>query len=97
VGWPRKRKIEKMWEKLRNRYIALPCGGAISQPICIKFSDFVDFTGVITTVKFGSNILWLFQAKRWKFAISLQKSNGLYNSATALACHENNDIIVGVF
>jgi len=30
-----------------------PCGGAISQPICTKFGEFVDLTDLIMPAKFG--------------------------------------------
>jgi len=52
---------------------------AISQPICTKFSEFVDLTNVITPAKFGSKIFIFFQTDRWKKTFSLYKANGLYN------------------
>jgi len=49
-----------------------PRGGAISQPICTKFGEFVDLTDLITPVKFGSKIfIGFFQAERWKKPFSL--------------------------
>jgi len=44
------KKTKKQGElrKSQNRYISPPCGGAISQPICTKFGEFVDLTNVIT-------------------------------------------------
>jgi len=57
VSWPRKQK-KKIGEirKSQIRYISPPCGGAISQPICTKFDEFVDLADVITPAKFGSKI-----------------------------------------
>jgi len=54
-----KNKIKKGGRrKSQNRYISPPCGGAISQPICTKFGEFVDLTDDI-------------MPERWKIAFFL--------------------------
>jgi len=57
VGWQRKQKKRNLGgrRKLQNRHISLPRVGAILQPICTKFDDFVDLTKLITPAKCGSN------------------------------------------
>jgi len=65
--------------KLQNRYISSPRRGAISQPICTKFGEYVDLTDLITPAKFGPKIfIGFFQAERWIIVFFLY---GLYNSA----------------
>jgi len=50
--------------KPQNRYfISPPWGGAISQPICTKFGEFVDLTDVITSAKFGSKYSLVFPGR----------------------------------
>jgi len=55
IGWPRKRKKGGK-SKSQNRYISPPRGGAILQPICTKFGEFVVLADLITPGKFGSKI-----------------------------------------
>jgi len=39
--------------KSQKRYISPPCGGAIPQPICTKFGEFVDLTDSPNLVQVG--------------------------------------------
>jgi len=48
-----KKKKKGGRRKSQNRYISPPRGGAISQAIFTKFSEFVDHTDVIALAKFG--------------------------------------------
>jgi len=66
-----KRKKEGR-RKSQNRYLSPRHGGAILQPICTIFGEFVDLTDIITLAKFGFKIfIVFFQAERWKNAFSL--------------------------
>jgi len=79
---------KKSWEKkVTKRYISPPRGGAISQPICTKFSEFVDLTELVTLAKFDSkNIHWFFQKEMWKRSIfSLESLRPIYNIDTNLS------------
>jgi len=79
VGWPRKRKkkIKKGGRrKSQNRYISPPRGGAISQPIFIKFGEFVDLTDVITPAKFGYKIFIGFPDREVENRICPIENNG---------------------
>jgi len=70
--------------KSQNRYISPPCGGAISQPICTKYGEFVDvdLTDIITSAKFGYKIfIGFFRLRGGKLHFPYRKANGLYNSA----------------
>jgi len=52
--------------KSQNRYISPPSGAAISQPICTKFSEFVDLTDLIMPAKFGSKNCLYSSAMRYR-------------------------------
>jgi len=90
VGWPRKRKKEKSGRrKSQNHYISPPCGGAISQPICTKFCEFVDLTDIIRRAKFGSKIFIGFSRPRGVktyFPFRNQTAYITVPCSTALAC-----------
>jgi len=90
VGWPRTRKKGGR-RKSQNRYISPSCGSAISQPIWIKYNEFVDLTDFITRAKFGFEIFICFSRLRGRkthFSYRKQMSYITVPCATALAWDE---------
>jgi len=57
--------------KSQNRYISPPCGGAILQPICTKFGEFIELTDVMTPAKFGSKYSFVFPGREVEKGIFL--------------------------
>jgi len=97
VGWPRKRKINKINKggrrKSQNRYISPPRGDAISHPIFTKFGEFLDLTDVITPAKFGYKIFIGFSRPRGGKSHFPYRKHMAYitvPSATVLACDALN-------
>jgi len=75
--------------KSQNRDISPPRGGAISEPICIKFGKFVDLTAIIMSAKFGYKISIGFSRPRGgksPFHYRKQRAYITVPCATALAC-----------
>jgi len=79
--------------KSQNRYISPLREGAILQPICITFGEFVDLTDGITPAKFGCKIFICFSRPRGGKSHFPNRKQTAYITvpcATALACDLNN-------